>query len=61
MVDERDRVTVHLDAEEIGPREAVGTLVRERAAGKSVISFTYEPGWVAAPASFAVDPSLRRR
>jgi hypothetical protein len=36
MVDERDRVTVHLDAEELGLREAVGTLVRERAAGKSV-------------------------
>lgn len=58
MVDERDRVTVHLDAEELGPRETVGTLVRERAAGKSVTSFAYEPDWVEASASFAIDPSL---
>lgn len=58
MVDERDRVAVHLDASEVGARSAVGGLVRERGAGKSVISFSYEPDWVAAPTSFALDPSL---
>lgn len=58
MAGERDRVIVNLDAVEIGPRQAVGTLVREQAAAKSVISFAYEPGWVGAPASFSLDPSL---
>lgn len=58
MADERDRVTVHLDAEEIGPLSEVGALVRERAGGRSVISFSYDPGWVTAAASFALDPSL---
>ncbi len=58
MVDERERVAVHLDAEEIAPRSAVGALVRERGAGKSIVSFSYEPDWVAAPTSFALDPSL---
>ncbi len=58
MAGERDRVIVNLDAVEIGPRQAVGTLVREQAAAKSVISFAYEPDWVGAPASFSLDPSL---
>lgn len=58
MADRRDRVVVHLDAPEIGPERAVGTLVRERAAAKSVISFAYEPEWVAAHGSFSIDPSL---
>ena len=58
MTGDRDRMVVNLDADEIGPRQAVGTLARERAAGKSVISFAYEPEWVAAPASFSIDPSL---
>ncbi len=58
MAGDRDRVTVHLDAAEIGPRQAVGALARERAGAKSVISFAYEPDWVATPASFALDPSL---
>ncbi len=46
MTADRDRVVVHLDAAEIGPRQAVGTLARERAGTKSVTSFAYEPGWV---------------
>lgn len=58
MAGDRARVVVHLDAAEIGPRQAVGTLAREQAAAKSVISFAYEPDWVAAPASFSLDPSL---
>jgi serine/threonine-protein kinase HipA len=36
----------------------VGGLARERAGGKSVISFAYEPDWAAASTSFPVDPSL---
>lgn len=58
MTDDRDRVVVHLDAPEIGPRRAVGSLVCERSAAKSVISFGYEPEWVAEPDSFPIDPSL---
>lgn len=58
MVDGRDRVVVHLDAPDLGHERAVGALVRERSAGTSVISFEYEPGWIAVPASFPLDPSL---
>ena len=58
MTADRDRVVVHLDAAEIGPRQAVGTLARERAGTKSVTSFAYEPGWVTSPAAFSLDPSL---
>jgi serine/threonine-protein kinase HipA len=58
MTDGRDRVVIHLDAPEIGPSRAVGSLTRERSAAKSVISFSYEPGWVEAPPSFPLDPSL---
>jgi serine/threonine-protein kinase HipA len=58
MTSRRDRVVVHLDAEELGPARAVGTLGRERAGSKSVISFAYEPDWVADSAGFAIDPSL---
>ena len=58
MATDRDRVVVHLDAAEVGPRQAVGALARERAAAKTVISFAYEPDWIAAPAAFSLDPSL---
>lgn len=58
MANGRDRVVVHLDAPELGPARAVGILGRERSGSKSVISFAYEPEWVAAPGSFALDPSL---
>lgn len=58
MTDDRDRVVVHLDAQELGPRQAVGVLSRERAGSKSVISFAYERGWVGKSDSFAIDPSL---
>lgn len=58
MPDRRDQVVVHLDAPELGPNQRVGQLSRERSASKMVISFSYEPNWVAAKASFALDPSL---
>lgn len=57
MAGDRDRVVVHLDAHDLGPRRAVGTLARERAA-KSVISFGYKSEWVSAPPGFPIDPSL---
>jgi serine/threonine-protein kinase HipA len=58
MAAERDRVVVHLDAAELGPREAVGALARERARGAEVISFAYEAQWAGASSSFPLDPSL---
>jgi serine/threonine-protein kinase HipA len=58
MADSRDRVVVHLGAPDLGPEQAIGTLVRERSGATSVISFAYEPGWIALPASFPLDPSL---
>jgi serine/threonine-protein kinase HipA len=58
MANSRDQVVVHLDAQELGPERAVGTLGRERSASKSVISFAYEREWVTARGSFSLDPSL---
>lgn len=58
MTDGRDRVAIHLDADDLGPARLVGTLSRESAGSKSVISFAYEPNWVVDPAGFAIDPSL---
>lgn len=58
MIDSRDRVIVHLDAAELGADWVTGALARERAGAQSVISFAYEPGWVAAADAFALDPLL---
>lgn len=58
MSDGRDEVVVHLDAPELGGRRAVGTLSRERADAKSVISFAYGQEWLHASGSFAIDPML---
>lgn len=58
MAAERDRVVVHLDAGDLGPRREVGKLARERAGGHSVISFAYEPDWVASGKAFPIDPTL---
>jgi serine/threonine-protein kinase HipA len=58
MADARDRVVVHLDDPGLGPRREVGSLTRELGGGKGVISFAYEPEWVAAADAFAIDPSL---
>jgi len=55
---DRDKVTVDLDAGELGPARTVGTLSRERAGAQSVVSFAYDPDWAADPAAFAIDPSL---
>ncbi len=58
MANGRDRVVVHLDAPELGTEGTVGALARERSAATSVISFEYQPRWMAWPASFPLDPSL---
>jgi serine/threonine-protein kinase HipA len=58
MSGERDRVDIHLDAPELGSRRRIGVLARERSGAQSVISFAYEPDWVADPAGFPIDPSL---
>lgn len=58
MADARDRVVVHLDDAGLGPRREVGSLARELGGGKGVISFEYEPKWVAAGDAFPIDPSL---
>jgi serine/threonine-protein kinase HipA len=58
MADRRDQVVIRLDSPELGPARTVGLLSRERSGTKSVISFAYEPTWVAAKHSFVLDPSL---
>jgi serine/threonine-protein kinase HipA len=58
MASERDLLSVHLDAEELGPAGAVATLAREGAGGREVISFAYESRWVGTPRGFPLDPSL---
>lgn len=59
MAEDHDRVVVYLDAHDLGSKQAVGTLGRRRSGSKSVISFAYDRGWVSAPDSFPVDPSLQ--
>ncbi len=54
----RDQVIVHLDAAELGADLQVGALSREQAGGQSVVSFSYEPAWVAAAKAFPLDPLL---
>jgi serine/threonine-protein kinase HipA len=56
--DSRDQVTVHLDSPSLGLEVTVGALSRERAGGRSVVSFAYEPAWVAARDAFPLDPAL---
>lgn len=58
MSDGREQVAVYLDSEQLGIDRAVGTLSREWAGAQSVISFAYEPSWVADPATFELDPAL---
>jgi serine/threonine-protein kinase HipA len=58
MPGDRERVAVHLDARDIGSQLRIGTLGREVAGAKSVISFEYELAWLEAPGSFPIDPSL---
>ncbi len=56
--DVRNFVLVDIDAAELGPKQRVGTLSRERTRSKSVISFAYNRLWVTGSDSFAIDPSL---
>lgn len=58
MASARDEVVVHLDAADLGPDQMVGTLRRERSASGGVVSFAYEPSWLAAQGPFTLDPSL---
>ncbi len=58
MASDRDRIVVHLDAGDLGPRREVGTLARESGAGRSVVSFAYRSEWIAAADSFQIDPAL---
>jgi len=58
VADPREQLVVHLDDADLGPRREVGTLTRERGGGRSVISFAYEPGWIAGRDAFPIDPSL---
>ena len=58
MVRSQDQVLVHLDATELGPDRMLGVLSRERSATKSVLSFAYQPEWLSARDSFALDPEL---
>jgi serine/threonine-protein kinase HipA len=58
LSDRRDRLLIHLEAPELGPPRRVGSLSRESAGSRSVISFAYGADWLADPAGFAVDPML---
>lgn len=58
MADAREQLVVHLDDVDLGLRCRVGTLTRERGGGRSVISFAYEPEWIADGDAFPIDPSL---
>lgn len=54
----RDELTVYVDAVDIGPIRKVGTLRRDRAGGRTVLSFAFEPAWLTSKAAFAIDPAL---
>lgn len=53
---ELDRVTVELDATELGGPVDVGVLRRNRAAGGSIIGFAYSDEWLARKDAFPIDP-----
>ena len=50
-------VAVWLDAAEIGASHRVGTLRQSGAGPRSVVSFAYEPSWLAERGAFVLDPS----
>ena len=52
-----DAVVVHLDAGELGPCRAVGTLRPAGAAPDSPIAFSYAADWWSDPGAFRLDPS----
>lgn len=50
---------MHLDAADLGPLRAVGTVARLRSRSRTAVSFAYASPWLAARDSFVLDPSLR--
>ncbi|HEY4025005.1 MAG TPA: type II toxin-antitoxin system HipA family toxin [Candidatus Dormibacteraeota bacterium] len=58
MSEGREVVVVHLDAEDFGPVDEIGTLRRVRRAATSVVSFTFAANWLRLGRRFALDPSL---
>ena len=53
---ELDRVTVELDAAELGGPLDIGLLRRNRAAGGSIVGFAYSDEWLARRDAFPIDP-----
>jgi len=53
---ELDRVTVELDAAELGGPVDIGVLRRNRAAGGSIVGFAYSDEWLARRDAFPIDP-----
>ncbi len=57
MADKGERLTVVLDAPELGPARQVGTLVRWAGAGeRRAVSFAYDDAWLDRPDAFSLDP-----
>lgn len=52
-----DRVSVFLDAPELGPRARLGTLRPAGRASDAPIGFAYDPDWIASDVTFVLDPS----
>jgi len=53
---ELDRVTVELDAAELGGPVDIGVLRRNKAAGGSIVGFAYSDEWLARRDAFPIDP-----
>ncbi len=53
----RDEVAVHVDTDSRGPRPA-GRLRRAGAGQRADLSFEYATGWLDAPGTFSLEPSL---
>lgn len=60
MAGKGDRLTVVLDAPELGPARPVGTLIRWPGTGeRRPVSFEYDHGWLAQREAFEIDPRTR--
>jgi serine/threonine-protein kinase HipA len=57
MSTQPERLTVVLDAPELGPRRTVGMITRWPGP-RPPISFRYDPAWLRADSAFALDPRL---
>ena len=53
---ELDQVTVELDDDELGGPIDIGVLRRNRAAGGSIVGFSYSDEWLARKDAFVIDP-----